>query len=688
MTELSTDEQARDSVVIKVDDVNNECISPVRGKKEGKCPESVNVEDGTQAKTIPKKTDQKTKTFNNATERENKPVENTAVEKKIISSVPDKPANVSKDVEAAKECKKSSVKSESEQGMQVKNKTTTEKEAPCDVKKNLINVVDDAVRLTVKNPSTQKKVVSEKKGVTEDGEVAKLTVENIKPAGISAPSSETKLKLGKGSYTVKSAEPKSGWTSVMRDKPLIIGSENDQASSEKSQETANINHVSSKVQQDLEDTESEKKCAENSFEMNKLDTAVDEDPHSGNEKKSHFSLDHEQGRLIKELPGATAASPSIGPQSIETKNINVEKSVRNAENKKTSAKESTRAEMETEIGNDPAEENLGSTEVSGEPKVAGEGQELGKSVCAVGRQVTASSSRNAITLEVSKKLGTWQKSDDANQMEETVEPKTDVKRLNKKLEDSSKPSTFRDAAKEQGRAKNIGEDNLIKVSTIDRQNCDDSSVKNQLRDRDLARAHKKEESEDKLQPTLKSLRTKAANPTAKLSGSRRVIAKPRGKAKGKVGSRTRRSHIATPNAVQVSSSGDIHLTTPKVSSASRMIRKMGKRGSTGTCIRESEKDRRKKRRKVEERKNDLQHLQASNSNLRRRLKNVKSKLFSETKSFRAYKSARQEEKLQRSKKRTKAISKQTELRMAGRSINFNKKSKRQHVSRRNDKVAG
>jgi len=240
----------------------------------------------------------------------------------------------------------------------------------------------------------------------------------------------------------------------------------------------------------------------------------------------------------------------------------------------------------------------------------------------------------------------------------------------------------------QVRGKNIAENDVINESTTSPQKWGESSGKDQLGHRDVVLAHKKEESVNELQPKLNSSTNNPANPTGKVSLSRRIIAKPRGKPKGKVGSRIRRSHIATPKAVQVASGGRINLTTPKVSSTSRMIKKMGRRGLTGTSTRKSDKDRRKKRRKVEERKNDLQHLQACNADLRRRIKNVKSKLFSETKSFRAYKSARQTEELQRRKKRTKVIAKQTELRYADRSIDFSKKSRRQHLSRRNHKVAG
>jgi len=682
MAELSMDKQERDSVVNEVDDVNNDGISPVPGKKEGIPSAAVKVENGTQAEAIPKKTDQMAKTYGNATEKENKPVENTAVEKKVISSIADDPAFVSKDVEADKQCNMSLVKSESELEMEVnENKILTEEEparVPCEVNKNLINIVDDVVGLTVKK---QKKVISEGNGVTGDEDVAKLTAENITPADISAPSSQTKMISGKESLTVWSAT-KSGQESAIRDKLLNFGSQSDEVSSERTQEAVNVNSLSSKVQQDLE---SEQTCVENPIEMKRMDTAVDEDHHDGKQKQSDFSRDSQENTITEAVPRTAETVPSIELQSSETKNMNLEKTGQNSEIKKTPATEGSSAEMETEVENEPAEKIGRKIEVSPEPRVGGDGKELGKLVSTVNRERTELSSGNAISLEVSKKLRAEQKSDDTERIEKNVERNTEIKGLQKKLKDLPKQSRFHDVAKKQGRGKKIGENNLTNHSTFDRQNCDDTSEKNQVRDRNPVLANKREESINELQQNLKSSRNKAANPTAKVSGIRRVIAKPRGKAKGKVGSIPRRSHIATPNAVQVTSSEDVHLTTPKGSSESRMIRKMGRRGSSGTSIRESEKDRRQKRRKVEERKNDLQHLQASNSHFRRRIKNVKSKLFSETKSFRAYKSARQEEKLQRSKKRT---SKQTELRYADRSIDFNKKSKRQHVSRRNDTVAG
>jgi len=687
MTELPTNEQERDSVVNEVDDVNNERISPGPAKKEGIRLEAVKVENGTQAEDIPKKTDLKTQTYDNTNEKENKTVENTAIEKRVISSVTDEPAFVSKDVNADNVCKMSSVKSESEMGMEVNEMKIPTKEEParvhCEVNKNLINVVDDDVRLLVKEPE---KVLSEKNRVTKDEDVANFNAENINLAEISAPSSQTKMIVGKESLTVRSAETKSQQTSVIRDKLLIIGSQNEEIGCERTQETSNINSVSSKVEQDLEYSESEQKCAENPIQMRTMDTAVDEDPRNGKQKPSDFSRDNEEGTPTEAVPKTAETVPSIELQSSGTKNMNDETTdQQNLQIKKTPATNHSRGEMETEIENKPAEKIRGVMDVPAEVRVGGDGEELGKSVSVVRRELSASSSGNAITMEVSKKLGTEQKSDDAEQIEENVERKTDIHGLQKKLEDSSRPSRFSDVAKEQGRGKNIAENKLINQTTIDRQNCDDTNRRSQLRDRDLVLANTKEESVNELQPNLKRSTNKAANPTAKVSCSRRVIAKSRGKIKGKVGLRTRRSHIATPNAVQVTSSGDIHLTTPRGSSESRTIRKMGRRGSSGTSKRESEKDRRKKRRKVEERKNDLQLLQACNSHLRRRIKNVKSKLFSETKSFLAYKSARQEEKLQRRKKRT---TKQTELRYADRSIDFNKKSKRQHLSRRNEKVAG
>jgi len=467
MAEISMTELVTKSVVNDEHDVKNECISPVADKKAANGPESGNVKDGAQAKAIPVKTDQKTKTYDNATEKENKSFENTVVEKKATFAVTDEPALVNKDDEADKEGKTSSVKSESKLGLPINENKIATKAGPalviCESNKNLNRDVDDAAKLTIQQPTTAKKI-SGKHSITGDKDVDKLTTENLSPAGILATSSQTKIKVAEESSRVRPSETKYGETSVIKDKILVSGS--------------------------------------------------------------------------------------------------------------------------------------------------------------------------------------------------------------------------------QVRGKNIAENDLINESTTNPKNCGESSGKEQFGQKDVVLDHKKEESVNELQPNLKSSANKASNSTGKVSHSRRIIAKPRGKPKGKVGLRTRRSHIATPRAVQVAKSGHVNLTSPKVSSTSRMVKKMGRRGLTGPSTRKSEKDRQKKRRKVEERKIDRQQLQASNSDLRRRIKNVKSKLFSETKSFRAYKSARQEAELKRRKKRTKVIAKQTELRYSDRSIDFSKKSKRQLVSRRNNKVAG
>jgi len=70
--------------------------------------------------------------------------------------------------------------------------------------------------------------------------------------------------------------------------------------------------------------------------------------------------------------------------------------------------------------------------------------------------------------------------------------------------------------------------------------------------------------------------------------------------------------------------------------------------------------------------------------LRKRLKNVKSKLYCETKSFRAYKCARSRDALKR-QKGVGAIAERTERLYSDRSIDFNKKSKRQRQNLRRKK---
>jgi len=70
------------------------------------------------------------------------------------------------------------------------------------------------------------------------------------------------------------------------------------------------------------------------------------------------------------------------------------------------------------------------------------------------------------------------------------------------------------------------------------------------------------------------------------------------------------------------------------------------------------------------------YLQSHSAQYRRRIKNVKSRLFKETKSFVAYKSARHKEAQERRNK-VEEIARKTQRLYADRSIDFSKKSKRQ-----------
>lgn len=78
----------------------------------------------------------------------------------------------------------------------------------------------------------------------------------------------------------------------------------------------------------------------------------------------------------------------------------------------------------------------------------------------------------------------------------------------------------------------------------------------------------------------------------------------------------------------------------------------------------------------QQRRAHLDKLDEQNADLRRRLKNVKSKLFSDTRSFASYKYARSRE-MRKLKDKNGEMARRTELLYAGRAIDFNKKSRRQ-----------
>jgi len=78
----------------------------------------------------------------------------------------------------------------------------------------------------------------------------------------------------------------------------------------------------------------------------------------------------------------------------------------------------------------------------------------------------------------------------------------------------------------------------------------------------------------------------------------------------------------------------------------------------------------------QQRRAHLDKLDEQNAELRRRLKNVKSKLFSDTRSFASYKYARSRE-MRKLKDRNGEMARRTEILYADRAIDFNKKSWRQ-----------
>jgi len=100
-------------------------------------------------------------------------------------------------------------------------------------------------------------------------------------------------------------------------------------------------------------------------------------------------------------------------------------------------------------------------------------------------------------------------------------------------------------------------------------------------------------------------------------------------------------------------------------------RKMTRRKSTGSC----DIGRGKKSNCSHIIEHNL-YLKSHNAEFRRRINNVKSRLFKETKSFVAYKSARHKDAHER-RNRVEEIARKTKYLYADRSIDFSKKSKRQ-----------
>lgn len=679
-------------VVHELDNVKNAITSSVLEGKETNALKSEEVKDEKLVKCIPVLIDQNTQTSNIAAgDQENIPREEIAanVDKTDFAKVTNEPALdtktviVGRDVEVNEKCKRPKAKLVVKENLiEADEGTATDPKSRPDVtiekiKRSQCEVKNASMRLTAKESTPATKDVMEENNTTGDEEVVRLTTEDSSAADIPATSSPKKMEAAKECSMVSADKENLAQKSATEDKLVTIDSQisrDDEVSNERSQESATISLEGFKVQRDLEYVESERKCLKQPVDMKKFETEFHEEPRRGKETQSQVSQ-----KTV--WSAAEPISPIIEPQSKVSKNMKVEQTGQDAEVEKTPVTKGSSAETGIEIENEPTKENRSQMVLTTEPKLGGEGGQLEKSVSAVGREISAPSCEKAITLEVSEKPRADHKSDDTEQSEETKEPKTDVYGSTWKVEVSRKQSRLPDVAREQETGENLEENKYINSSTITLQHYGYSNKENEPTRRDIPLVQQREESINKLKSNLKSSRDNPAKPAPMMRESRRKVNKSRGKPQGKVGSKTRRSYIATPKAVQVTNCDQVHLATPKIPSASRVIRR---RGLTGASKRESEKNPRKKRRKVEGRKTDLQHLQTYNSDLRRRIKNVKSKLFSETKCFRAYKSARQEEALQRRKKRTKVIAKETELRYADRSIDFNKKSKRQQeLLRRN-----
>jgi len=154
---------------------------------------------------------------------------------------------------------------------------------------------------------------------------------------------------------------------------------------------------------------------------------------------------------------------------------------------------------------------------------------------------------------------------------------------------------------------------------------------------------------------------KAKQPTAVLITTKLSPKKPRGKPRG------------NKPIVKTSSRSSSCRPITSLGTTNVVNRKMTRRGSTGSYNSRSKGKKVPNNYEVEEMK---LYTQAHNAECRRRIKNVKSRLFQDTKSFAAYKSARYKESQER-KNRVEEFARRTRRLYANREIDFSKKSKRQ-----------
>jgi len=152
---------------------------------------------------------------------------------------------------------------------------------------------------------------------------------------------------------------------------------------------------------------------------------------------------------------------------------------------------------------------------------------------------------------------------------------------------------------------------------------------------------------------------KAKQPVAVMITTRSLNKKPRGKPK------------SSKPSVALKRRQSSRRRSTSVAAEKSVPRKMTRRKSTGSC----NIGRRKKSNCSHIMEHNL-YLKSHSAEFRKRINNVKSRLFKETKSFVAYKSARHKESQER-RNRVEEIARKTKYLYADRSIDFSKKSKRQ-----------
>jgi len=152
---------------------------------------------------------------------------------------------------------------------------------------------------------------------------------------------------------------------------------------------------------------------------------------------------------------------------------------------------------------------------------------------------------------------------------------------------------------------------------------------------------------------------KAKQPIAVMITTRHSRKKPRGKLK------------SSKTSVALNSRKSSRSRSTSVAAEKFVPRKMTRRKSTGSC-----NIGRKKKSNCSYIIEHNLYLKSHSAEFRKRINNVKSRLFKETKSFVAYKSARHKEAQER-RNRVEEIARKTKYLYADRSIDFSKKSKRQ-----------